>query len=108
MKLHFSLSTLLICIGVSALVLSYCMNRPVESSIAVTHVMVPGTFRYTETGPKPEEDNVWPLSTRSPNQREVLLRLAWAEPLALLATLAAIQAVKFVWSKAKRPEKDWP
>jgi hypothetical protein len=70
---RFSLSTLLICIFVAALVLSWCMNLPVT--------------------------NLW--SVTSPTTTEILERLALAEPLALLTALLAIQAIRTIWQSIR-------
>src|SRR5262249_34458209 len=95
---RFSLSTLLICIFVSALVLSYCMNRPVETnwwSLPYNH---PAEITYVWT----DSSSSHGYALRSPTKAEILVRLAWAEPLAIVATLLAIQGVRKIWRSIRR------
>jgi len=125
--LRFRLSTLLICISVAAVVLSYCMNvLTVES----THTSTFMTFRLFWINYKEPEDDRFDLRfpmrrsdgsidgyfygykgdlyvnlfypvtyqrIQPPTRSEVLWRLVWAEPLALITTLLAIKGVRKLW-----------
>jgi hypothetical protein len=77
---RFRLSTLLICIFVAAVVLTYCANVEVLDVSVFTHG---------------DGECFWPF--REPNQTEIIQRLAWAEPLALITTLVAIQGIRRIW-----------
>jgi hypothetical protein len=73
---------------VAALVLSYCMNLPVLNDPVWQHVDADGsTKNYYHTD----------ADIRRPYKEEILSRLAWAEPLALITTVLAIQAVRKIW-----------
>lgn len=84
---RFSLSTLLICIFVAAVVLTYCTNVEVYDASLFKH----------------GESCYWPF--REPNQTEIIQRLAGAEPLALIATLLAIQGVRKIWQSIPHKSK---
>jgi hypothetical protein len=90
---RFSLSTLLICIFVAAVALSYCMNLPVEPDIRWGRQFDrPGiTYGWTDSS------HIFALDVRSPTKTEIYWRLAWAVPLALITTVLAIQAVRKIW-----------
>jgi hypothetical protein len=99
---RFSLSTMLICIFVAALVLSYCMNLPVRE--------VDPNWRFT--GPKGHytihRDYSYTVNGgeyRPPRRNEVLLRLAWFEPLSLALTLFAIRGVRKLWRSIPHKSK---
>src|SRR5262245_11638083 len=95
---RFSLSTMLICVFVAAVVLSYCMNIPAKAH-ASWLFDIKGAVLY---GPDVEwySSNGTPL--RSPTRTEILLRLAWFEPLTLALTLFAIQGVRKIWRSIPR------
>src|SRR5262245_3592243 len=106
---RFSLSTLLICIFVAAVVLTYCMNLPVRE-----HANPNWQYHYSNPG-EGEKDYYFVsdgAECRAPHRDEIVFRLAWAEPPALITTLLAIQAVRKIWrsiphkSKAASPDLD--
>ena len=78
MKLQFSITSLLACTAVIALVFSYCANIPVREGI------IDG---------RPNE------IIRSPNHDEVVDRLAWSEPLAVGATINTLCAFRRLKSR---------
>jgi len=90
---RFSLSTLLICIFVAAVVLTFCMNVPVEPDVRWgRQVDRPGiTYGWTDSS------HIFELERRAPTKTEICLRLAWAVPLALITTVLVIQVVRKIW-----------
>jgi hypothetical protein len=98
---RFSLSTLLVCIFVTAVVLSFCMNVPVEPDVRWgRQVDQPGvTYGWTDAS------HIFELERRSPTKTEIYWRLAWAVPLALITTLLAIQAVRRIWRSIPHKSK---
>src|SRR5262245_11576612 len=124
---RFRLSTLLICILVSAVVLSYCMNLlTVETTQDTTFMSIPLFWiNYKEPDdnfmglrfPIRRSDGsfkgyigsydgnlcvtlFYPVTyqrIQPPTRSEVFWRIAWAEPLALITTLLAIQGVRKIW-----------
>jgi len=87
---RFSLSTLLICIFIAAVVWTYCVNIPVKDEIR--EELFPGI-------------DIWVLprpTIRAPRKKEIIERLAWSEPLALVATLLAIQGIRKIWRSIPR------
>jgi hypothetical protein len=92
---RFSLSTLLICIFVAAVVLSYCMNLPIEMSDWSVTRWENGKWIYN-----PPPNYWWTDSShavRLPDKTEIIWRLAWFEPLTLALTLFAIHGVRKIW-----------
>ena len=76
--IRFSLATLLVCIMVSAIFLSYCMSLPVADRMG------------------------YHVNMRSAEPPELLERLAWTEPVALVLTLAAIHVIRKIWQSQQR------
>src|SRR5262249_29864254 len=107
---RFSLSTLLICIFVAAVVLSYCMNLPVETDAGWGARWENGKWVYHSPPTFFWRDSAHENPLTLPNKTEIAWRLAWAEPLALITTLLVIQGVRKIWrsiphkSKAERSE----
>src|SRR5262245_13064258 len=94
---RFRLSTLLICIFVAAVVLTYCMNLPVLNDPVWQHVDADGSVKnYYHTD----------ADFHRPYKEEILSRLAWAEPLALIATFLAIVSVRKVWRSIPHKSKE--
>ena len=98
---RFSLSTLLICILVAAVVLSFCMNVPVEPDVRWGRQLdQPGiTYGWTDSS------HIFELERRSPTQTEIYWRLAWAMPLALVTTVLTIQAIRKIWRSIPHKSK---
>jgi hypothetical protein len=86
---RFSLSTLLICIFVAAVVLSYCMNVPATKQGFRTPPLTGEVYFYKGV----------------PQPKDIAWRLLWAEPLAMVATLLAIQGVRKIWQSIPHKSK---
>ena len=76
--IRFSLATMLVCIMVSAIFLSYCMSVPFADKRGYHYDM------------------------RSPEPPELLQRLAWTEPGAIVLTLATIHVIRRVWQSQQK------
>jgi len=98
---RFSLSTLLICIFVAAMVLSYCMNLPVEPDIRWGRQVDQPEITYGWT----DSTHLFAIGSRSPTKTEIYWRLAWAVPVALVTTVLAIQGVRKLWRSIPRKTK---
>jgi hypothetical protein len=97
---RFRLSTLLICIFVAALVLSYCMNLPVRE--VDPNWRFAGAKRYVEIKKDYSFSTNGTDIYRPPRRDEVFRRLVWFEPLTLALTLFAIQGVRKIWRSIPR------
>jgi hypothetical protein len=85
MKLQFSLATLLICTAVLAVVLSYCISKPVIEPLDYSNPL----------GPLWSDHDI----ARNPTFSEVSFRFLCLGPPALAGNLAALHAVRRLKSR---------
>ena len=86
MKLQFSLATLLVCMAIAGIVVRICFSIPVNQAVNSSY-----TVAVFEGNPKQYRVHIRNIH-RLPNLVDASLRMAWAEPLAIAATLTAALA----------------
>jgi hypothetical protein len=87
MKLQFSLATIFVCVAVMAVVLTYCVSKPVVEPAP-----------YSDS---PFDKGIFNLydSARNPTLGEVLLRFCCYAPPSLAATLAIFWGIRRLKSR---------
>ena len=87
MKLQFSLATLLVCMTVLAVVCCMCAKMQVHLDVDTVETINGKTYplRYTDNRP--------------PTENEFVLRLMWAAPLSIAATLGTLWAIRRLKSR---------
>jgi hypothetical protein len=99
MKPQFSLATLLVCLTMLGVVCAISIGLPVFTS----HTTSSTTVFYKNGKPDYQNQIAGASKTitesRPPTDQEIVKRMAWAGPLAIIATLGALWAIRRVKSR---------
>jgi hypothetical protein len=98
MKLQFSLATLLVCVTISAVLCTILAAIPACDSIG----LVPQSVALTQGSMNFEFFTHQSFNWHKATAAEIALRLAWAAPLSLAATLAILWAIRRLKSRREK------